>query len=141
MNGVINVTSNGDHYNKCYNLLDGKFDPNRNKYFYPHSNPNSYVQFDFKTHKVSIDKYSILNEGMSCNKLINWDLVVSNDEQKWDPIDERHISVWDGTYNLSTYTTNNQQFYRYIRLRLKGKDSSNYDSLITSRIEFFGKLI
>lgn len=139
LNGLVNVTSSGDEKKHCYNLLDGNY--GSDKYFYTNCHQDSYVQFDFKEHKVSINKYSFLHEQRNYNKLINWELVGSNDEKKWDQIDERHINEWSGPYDLSTYSTNNNEFYKYIRLRLKGKTSTNEYYLILTKIEFFGKFI
>lgn len=139
LNGLINVTSSGDSMNKCYNILDGKY--KSGKYFYTINKQDSYIQFDFKEHKISIKKYLLLHEEISFNKLINWELVGSNDENTWDQIDERHINEWNGSYDLSTYTTSNNKFYKCIRLRMKGETSSNEYYLILSKIEFFGKFI
>ena len=136
LKGIINIKSNSDACNHCYDLIDNQF----NDYFYPSGSPNSFVEFDFKKYRVSINKYSLKSNKNTSNKLINWEIVGSNNKQNWDPIDERHISEWSGDYNVSTYSTQNEEFYEFVQIRLKGVDSSNKYYLLLSSIEFFGRI-
>ncbi|KAK8842128.1 hypothetical protein M9Y10_026355 [Tritrichomonas musculus] len=136
LKGIINIKSNCDHYKHCYDLIDNQF----NDYFYPRESPNSFVEFDFKKYRVSINKYSLKSNKNISSKLINWEIVGSNNKQNWDPIDERHISEWSGSYNVSTYSTQNEEFYEFVQIRLKGVNSDNGYYLILSSIEFFGKI-
>ena len=118
-------------------MIDNDFE----SYFYPSASANSYIQFDFKEKKVSLSKYVLESKGIFCDKLINWEIVGSNDCKNWILIDEQHINVWEGIYNISTYSTNNQEFYRYFRIRLKGSNSNCHYTLLLTSIEFFGQLI
>lgn len=137
LKGIINISSNGDEWNYCYQVIDNDFE----SYFYPSASANSYIQFDFKEKKVSLSKYVLESKGIFCDKLINWEIVGSNDCKNWIQIDEQHINVWEGIYNVSTYSTNNQEFYRYFRIRLKGSNSNFHYTLLLTSIEFFGQLI
>lgn len=136
LKGLIFISSNGDKNNHCYDLIDRQFTKN----FYPKDSPDSFVMFDFKEKKISVTHYSIGHRLNSLNKLLNWELLGSNDGKNWNVLDERHIKPWNGTNNVSTYSTDNHDFYRFVKLKLKGESSSNKYCMILASVEFFGKL-
>lgn len=138
LKGLIEITSNGDSFHNCYNIIDKNFE----SFFYPYGGKDTYIQIDFKKFKVSLASYSLKSMKNTTNKLINWEIVGSNDLKNWKQIDERHINEWGGNYNEASYTVddNNQQMFRYFQLRLKGKDSSNENYIDLSSIEFFGTI-
>ncbi|KAK8835516.1 hypothetical protein M9Y10_044358 [Tritrichomonas musculus] len=137
LKGIINISSNEDNCNSCYQVIDKDFD----QWFYPKMSKNSYIQFNFKERKVSLSQYALKHQGIYCNKLINWEIVGSDDCMNWMQVDERHIKAWEGSYIVSTYPTSNQEFYKYFRIRLKGPSSDGLDYLILTSIEFFGGLL
>ena len=136
LEGMIKISSNGDEFNNCYQVIDKDFKQS----FYPTMDPNSYLQFDFKEKKVSLSMYA-LRHNEDWNKLINWEIIGSNDCVNWIQIDEQHINAWRGSQVVLIYPTNNQDFYRYFRIRLKGPDSFGQYYLVLTSIEFFGKLM
>ena len=135
-NGSINISSNGDERNHSFDIINKNF----NDYYYPHPNENSYIKFDFKDHKVSLNNYTLRSKNIFYNKLINWEIEGSNNDINWDKIDERHIKEWYTSDYIETYSVYNHNFYQYIQIRLRGPSSNNDYLLALSNIELFGEL-
>ena len=110
-------------------------------HWYSFNEPDSYVQFDFKSRRVCISQYSLKSASCQCH-LLSWAIEVSDDGQHWDVIDLRNTHDLEGEFIERTYDCNrpNNRFVQYVRLRQTGKNSSNCDILVLSEIEFFGKL-
>lgn len=133
---IIEITSNGDEFNHCYNLIDRDF----SSYFYPKESDSAFIQFNFKRFKFSLNSYSLKSNQNQTNKLINWEIIGSNDLKNWYQIDEEHIGTWNSNFNIKNYQTKNSQAYQYIQIRLKGNDSSGENYLDLSGVEFFGSI-
>lgn len=134
--GLISISSNGDKRNNAFDIINQNFDD----YFYPQPNENSYIKFDFKDHKVSLNNYSLRSKNIFFNKLINWEIEGSNNDINWEKIDERHIQEWYNNEYIANYSVNNHNFYQYVQIRLRGPASSNDYLLALTQIEFFGEL-
>lgn len=72
----------------------------------------------------------------------SWVLEASNDGERWDELDNRYTSELDGKYIVKSYNCklNRSTFYRLIRLRQTGKNTSDSNYLKLSQVEFFGKV-
>ena len=83
-----------------------------------------------------------MSDGDGSCHLLTWVLEVSDDGSVWEVVDERNTRDLNGNYIVKTYDCNkrNERFVRFVRLRQTGKDSSNWDNLLLSQIEFFGQL-
>ena len=112
-----------------------------NNFWGSDNEPNSFVQFDFKSRCVCLSQYSLKSDGCG-HHLLSWVIEVSDDGSTWEVVDERTTQDLNGNYIEKTYecSKRSDRFVRFVRLRQTGKNSSGIDSLYLSEIEFFGKL-
>ena len=112
-----------------------------NNFWGSDNEPNSFVQFDFKSRRVCLSEYSLKSDGCG-HHLLSWVIEVSDDGSTWEVVDERSTQDLNGNYIEKTYecSKRSDRFARLVRLRQTGKNSSGIDSLYLSEIEFFGKL-
>jgi hypothetical protein len=138
--GVVNITSSSDNRNKCWEVVNFDW----NNYWYSHTIPRSWIQFDFKTRNVFVTHYTLKSAGHNGYHLLQWTLAGSRDRQTWESIDSRQTEDLKGNYITKTFSCSNQsgeaRFYRYIRLTQTGNDSSGRDHLMLSNFELFGKM-
>lgn len=158
-NGTVNITSNSiyDNNNICHpkNLVDYQ-NIKSNYYYSKYDISDGYVCFDFKERRIQLSSYSIKTylDGQNGRHLKNWVIEVSNDNTKWNTIDEhQNDSTLNGsritaTFNINKNSNNNNnnndkqsQFYRFIRLRQSGHNWQNDYHMLFYCIEFYGKLI
>ena len=138
-NGVISITASDNGWHQCHQVVDYGW----NDYWSSGGQPNSFIQFDFKSRRVCVDQYSLKSDGNSRGHLVSWVLEVSNDDSTWETIDERNTQDLDGKFVVKTYECSKRSdcFARFVRLRQVGKNSDDDDyCLRLSEIEFFGKL-
>ena len=135
---VISITSSGNYRRQPHQLVDYGW----NNWWESTNRTNSFVLFDFKWRRVCLSHYSLKSHGVVGCNLVSWVLEVSNDGLTWEAVDERDTQDLDGIYIVKTYECSNQTspFARYVRLRQRGRNSSNGDTFALSEIEFFGKL-
>ncbi|OHT05646.1 F5/8 type C domain containing protein [Tritrichomonas foetus] len=115
--------------------------------FYTDDEKNAWVLFDFKTYRVRITDYSIktYDYNKDNNHLKNWVLEVSNNKSDWEIIDTRSN---DSSLNRRSVCSsfeinqpnNNNENYRFIRIRLTGKNWKNLNYLVFYSIEFYGHI-
>ena len=135
--GVISIDASGTACNQCYKVIDYGWD----SWWVSYNDPDSYIQFDFKSRSVCLSDYSLKSDG-GVYHLLSWALEVSDDGTTWEIIDERDTQDLNGESVEKTYTCTKSidKFSRFVRLRQTGKNSGNDNSLRLSAIEFFGKL-
>mgnify|MGYP001127010220 FL=1 len=105
---------------------------------------DGHICFDFKDKQIQISSYLI----QSCcnrwnnNHFRNWVVEGSNDNQKWEIIDEHsNDSKLNGFDNkVAFYTKQENNFYRYIRIRQTGVSWQNNYWIYFPFLEFYGKL-
>jgi hypothetical protein len=76
------------------------------------------------------------------NHLVKWVIEGSDDRNEWMCLDERETHELNGNGRVSSFKIENDSeipFFRYVRLRQNGRNSSNNDHLVLNRIEFFGR--
>ena len=106
--------------------------------------PNSWIQYDFKERRVSLTSYSIRSSaGPGFPR--SWVLEVSNNgsEGSWHVVDCR-----ENNEDLkSQFVTRNfairdpaRASFRFVRLRLTGKNHNGNDTLLITSFEVFGTL-
>jgi hypothetical protein len=138
---VVECTCSGTGYGEWSRVVDC----NQSNYWHSLDSPNSWIQFDFKTRKVSLTHYSLKSSGNSLQFLQQWEIRGSNDAKTWDLLDSRSTHELDGTYITKTFAcsveSSTRRPYRYLRLTQTGKNGSGQNYLVLSRIEFFGSLI
>jgi hypothetical protein len=127
--GVIEIRCSSTGHNQCWQTVKAK----------------SWIQFDFKDRYVSLTEYSLKSDGNSYCHLVERQLAGSMDCNKWTIVDHQKTQDLNGQYITKIVHCNDNssdsQSYRYIRLTQTGKDSSGYDFLHLSTIEFFGSMM
>jgi hypothetical protein len=106
-----------------------------------HNYQGSWVQFDFKEQKVSIEGYSVNSATTSSWPKI-WEMEVSNDESSWVRIDARSTNGLSGS-NVTKYFECKwipAGFHRYVRLRQTGANADGTHCLAIGNLELFGRL-
>lgn len=135
--GIIKLTTSDG--SSPYRIADNTWSDS----WYSRSMPNSWVQFDFIDHAVSLSNYSLKTfiGGPNSGHLKTWVVEGSNDEKNWEEIDRRAgNSDLNDRNRFNTYDTSNKHFYRYIRLMQTGKNHRGTDFLFLNNIELFGIL-
>lgn len=125
------------------------FDHSKNTYVYVGSynelQKNSYITIDFKDKQVNISKYYFSvtsSSGIVRNRPKSWEIQGSNDNSKWDKIDEKsNDSSFNNSGASNTFSVqNNNKYYRYIKIKeIQGTDRGH--EIMLSEIEFYGSLI
>ena len=143
---VINITGNrcpSDFYGTYSSIIDYKYD---GLSYCSSDSPNSFICFEFISHRVSIEAYLIRSSNLvPLEGLQTWVIEGSNDfnEKNWILLDSvsNYPSLCYESQVCSFFITDEEkkkQKFRFIRLRMTGKNSRNYNVLSITNIEFFG---
>lgn len=146
-NKIIDITASSYH-NDSY--LPSKALEYENNYYY-HSLDNGnyrnegHIEWfcvDFKERKVKPYHYSIKSCPPGGVNLQNWVLEGSNDGESWKDLDTQNGNKsLDGSSKANTFEVPNSQnnkFYRYLRIRQTGVNTENNYKLIIASLEYFG---
>lgn len=97
---------------------------------------------DFKERKVKPSHYSIKSYPSGSFNLQNWVLEGSNDGKSWKDLDTQNGNKsLEGSNKANTFevpNSQNNQFYRYLRIRQTGVSTANDYRLIIASLEYFG---
>ena len=106
--------------------------------------PDSYLLFDFKEHRVSINAYSIkATNNPSPSYFTSWILEGSNDKIEWTRIDT-HLDDQRlvGRNKIETFNIQDQKVskkkFKFIKIQMVGEATSNDYFFELKKIEFFG---
>ena len=107
--------------------------------------PNSWICYDFQNLRMRPNMYSIRSYMNGDNHLLSWVIEGSNDYENWTILDERkNERSLDETGKSNTFTMNhiqeNEESYRYLRLRQTGRSTINSHVISISALEFFGSI-
>ena len=121
------------------------FDDHR-KWFESNEKSNNWLCIDFKDHRIIPTDYSIRSYPCSYNSHHpkSWIVECSNDNIKWEMVDEeKDFSYLNGNNYSHTFTMNHQKQteFRYIRIRLTGPSWGNGDYLKFDSFEVYGQFI
>jgi hypothetical protein len=138
--GVMSITSSGDSYNRCYNVTD----ENWTGYWLSRDVPNSWICFDFHETRISLSRYTIKSDNAGGYHLQSWVIEGSNDGWKWNPLHEmKNSQELNGSSQVKTFEVSCSSpvpFFRCLRLRQIGPNSSNNNHLFLTGIDFFGRI-
>lgn len=107
---------------------------------------DSCLTYDFKERKINPSSYSIRSNfygDKGWNHLKNWQIEGSNDNSQWDVLDSRENEMsldGRGLENTFDIHSDNDEFYRYLRIKITGLDSNNEFILALSALEYFGDI-
>jgi hypothetical protein len=107
-----------------------------------HCRAGAWICFDFHDAPISLSHYTIMSDYTDNNHLVQWAVEGSEDQREWTPIDEQNTNDLNGNGRVKTFVVQRPlevPFFRYIRLRQTGRNSSNNDHLLLNRIDFFGR--
>lgn len=130
---------NDEEYYNPYNCVDLD---DEMSCFESEDEPNSWICYDFQNLKVKANKYSIRTYMNGFNHMMNWSIESSNDKNNWTILDnQKNQTIFNSDCKSKVFTlTNNDNFYRYFRLRQTGPTKSGMNILNISALEFFGTL-
>jgi hypothetical protein len=141
--GIVSITASSTESNSCHQVVDYDWSGS----WYSRSETNSWIQFDFKNRTISPTHYTIKSDNESGYHLMKWSLDGSNDGTSWINVDRRETNDLNGNRIVKSYecasvqtSSSSSPFFRFIRLIQTGKDSSGYDYLMLTNVEFFGKV-
>jgi hypothetical protein len=139
--GLVSISASSTVRNQCHQVVDYDWVD----YWYSASEQNSWIQFDFKTRKISVTNYTIKTGGDSSVYLLQWALAGSNDEVNWTTLDERNTSDLKACGIAKSYACDSAESsaesFRFIRLTQTGPNSSGYAYHLQLRnLEFFGDI-
>jgi hypothetical protein len=102
---------------------------------------NSWLMFDFKALRVSIEGYSV-NSGPTTSWLQRWAMEVWDRKRSWVRIDERSTTELRAPCVTRHFACRSasDEFYRYVRIRQTGPNHNNNHFLAVGNLEFFGRL-
>ena len=136
--GVVNITASGNGSNSCHQITDYGW----NGQWSSNSEPNSWVQFDFKAPTVCVKAYTIKSSQGDNHYCRQWVVEVSDDGQSWVAIDTESNDDLRGSLTVKTFQCGSPRsgFSRFVRLRQTGKGGCGSDYLDISELELFGTL-
>lgn len=137
--GIVDISASTSDHNEPYQIIDMGWDD----LFFTENKPNQWIQFDFKQQSVKLDHYTIKTHKFPNNTphLKHWVIEGSNDQEAWEEIDKRLISVLHGKNKFQTFPVKNSDgTYRYIRLREAGLNFKGNNVLALTNFELFGQI-
>ena len=121
-------------------------DPLFKSYWYSGNIPDSWWGVDFGSHAIKLSHYSIKTDSSEPPypaHIKSWAIEGSCDGIEWKTLDEHRDSseLNCKSFVKSFEISDNQTYYRYLRLKNLGQNYANDFVLRFSRIEFFGALL
>ena len=140
----IDITYSSDYYEKTNPYV--LFDYESEGYFCTKNEPNSWICFEFKNHKIIPTHYTIRSTsgGKGSYHLMSWVIEGSLDKNNWEILsEERNNPALDDSFAVYTFQiqSKSQHQIKFIRIRSTGLDSSSSNYLYISAFEINGKLI
>jgi hypothetical protein len=135
--GIVNITSSGDAYNKCWQLVNHGWTDS----YISQNTTSPWVCFDFKDSQIAVRSYSVKSALGRMRFPVSWVIEGSNDQYEWVIIDQRHTKELVGSGMVKNFPCPGghlPEFFRFVRIRQIGRNSSDDDYLILTGIEFFG---
>jgi hypothetical protein len=140
--GTVNITFSSNNANQPYKEFWKVADYGWDRYWASQNYPDSWLCFDFKDKRISLQHYTLKSGGENYY-FIQWEIEGSVNGNTWKSLDKRNTREMCGNFSVKTYACSNaspNEFFRFIRMRQTGKNSSNRDYLLLCNIEFFGNL-
>lgn len=138
----IKVTASSNKGGNLEQIIQSDF-PNNN--FFTYNVPYSWVCIEFIKRKVIPTHYTIRSnnwDGSSEPHPRNWEFEGSVDSNNWVTLDSQtECSYLKGRNRIYTISIqNNNQSYKYFRIRQTGMNWNNHHCLCFNCIELYGKL-
>ena len=138
LNGLIDISYLGGN-----SYCDKLFEQNWKCYWSSTNAPGQWLNFEFKKHRVYLTDYTLKtpNSSPGWNHMKSWVVEGSDDGINWCELDRREDNNdLNGNSRVMTWTCQNPQRVRNVRIRQIGKNHHNADDIQLTNIEFFGHL-
>ncbi|EAY03445.1 hypothetical protein TVAG_412490 [Trichomonas vaginalis G3] len=137
---IIDVTASSSEHNQPYYVIM----PEMHDYWYSEEEKNPWLKFDFKQYQIKPTHYTLqsFNCGQGYSHMKSWVLEGLKEDDEWDILDTRTDNNDLNKVNgRETFECVANRYYRYIRLRMTGKNHFDGYYMCLQRIEFFGSYI
>lgn len=147
--GIIIITSSSVYGSNFPKYVADFIKNNQNDHFMSNDERNSWLQYNFKKMKIRPTHYTIRTHAAgpkNCH-LMNWCIEGSNNFLKeWTVLDtRRNITSLSSASATQTFEISNKleqdEYYKFIRIKITGPNDANNYYLMLSSLEFFGSLI
>ena len=140
LQNVVHITASSIYSEsyKAENIVE-----QNNNIFGTKSEPNSWIQFDFKEKKVLLDHYTLktMNWNVNSGHLKSWILEVSNDGKNYIEIDRHeNCDLLNGCLKTATFKVSCSTPQQFVRLTQIGPSWCFLNCLFLNQIEFSGFL-
>lgn len=115
----------------------------KDKYFASKNEPDQWICFDFKNHKITPTDYTIRSYSNGSWHPKSWVIECSNDNIKWIEIDsEENCSHLKGKGFIHTFSLSKKicERFKYIRLRMTNANWEQNNTLRINSFEVYGSL-
>ena len=115
----------------------------KDKYFASKNEPDQWICFDFKNHKITPTDYTIRSYSNGIWHPKSWVIECSNDNIKWIEIDsEENCSHLKGKSFIHTFSLSKKicERFKYIRLRMTNANWEQNNTLRINSFEVYGSL-
>ena len=120
----------------------------QNKYFLTKNQPKSWILINFKDHKIMPTNYTLKSAGYfeelhGSRHLKSWVIEGSNDNKKWDLVDEQKNFEFlkkDGDFQIFDIDEEKSKQFKYLRLKQTDVNWEGDDYLAIDSIEIYGIL-
>ncbi|OHT12772.1 hypothetical protein TRFO_17325 [Tritrichomonas foetus] len=140
-NKVIEITASSYHSSSPFQIADF----NWNSTFWSANQPESWIKFDFLEMSVKLSGYTLKTTsggGQGYYHMKSWIVEGSKDGIDWIEIDRQEENDdLNSSAAIKTYECQNQEEdYRFLRVKMIGPNHGNSNYLVLTNIEFFGSL-
>lgn len=122
-----------------------EFEEHNNKSYISTNSENSFICFKFNKCQVNLTNYTIRARKLyNCCYPRSWIVEGSNDNNQWDPLDERiNCNIFNQNHIVHTFDIQNQNrfYYQFIRIRQIGPNSDGNHHFIINAFEMYGHII
>lgn len=141
----ISITSSEGAYSSI-NCPLNVFSNEDRKYYRSFNEPNSWICFEFKKHRITPSYYTIMsaNEFKDGSHPKSWVIEGSINSNAWEVLDDqKNCSYLNGRNKIYTVKINNESSkeFKYIRMRMTGQSWYNDNCLQLHSFEIFGRLV
>lgn len=137
----VTASSIGNSFFSPSNIIE--YETNQ-LYFYTKNKPSSWIRIDFKNKSVCPKYYTLRTDISSDYHPKSWVIEGSFDKVNWEKIDQQNnCNLTNGrgiTQTFEIKSNNNNKNFRYIQMRMIGKNWIGSNLLDISAIEFHGSL-
>lgn len=146
--GVVDVTGSSENSSARLAKYAVNLSSINENFFRSENTPNSWLQYDFKEHKMRPTHYSIMSpsEEDGDSNPYSWVIEGWNGNGEWKILDSRNeVGSLKSKCAFCTFQIQQplkrDEFYRYLRIRQTGPTATNFNYLGVTALEYFGSYL